>query len=214
MASADRNPSGAAEQGGVSLLRNDAGAELLRRRVERPARIGLLVLGTLGAVTTAAGLALWLTDRSLLGLAFAAFGLVLVALGGLQLLFLRRDREHWPDQVLLWDGGVELVLHNGEVRGVSWDDPELALNLVSRRAPAPAEREYLLVWMSEGKIPSAELSPEGFLALRRAAEGQLLQVTEPRPSRRPDGLQWVEIRASPSGRPAAPGTGSGEPATP
>ena len=214
MASSTTGASVAPEPGGTSLVRSDAGAELLRRRVERPALVGQYVLGTLGAVTAAAGVALFLTDRSPLGHALAAFGAVLVVLGALQHLLIRRDRAHWPDQVLLWDGGVELVLHNGEVRGLSWDDPELALDLVSRRAPAPADREYLLVWMSEGRIPSAELSLEGFEQLRRAAEGQHLLVTQPNPSRRPDGLQIIEIRPGAAGRPVPPPTGAGEPSAP
>lgn len=214
MASSTTGANVAPEPGGTSLVRSDSGAELLRRRVERPALVGQYVLGTLGAVTAAAGVALFLTDRSPLGLALAAFGAVLVVLGALQHLLIRRDRAHWPDQVLLWDGGVELVLHNGEVRGLSWDDPDLALDLVSRRAPAPADREYLLVWMSEGRIPSAELSLDGFEQLRRAAEGQHLMVTQPNPSRRPDGLQIIEIRPGAAGRPVPPPAGAGEPSAP
>jgi hypothetical protein len=202
------------ETEGASLVRDDAGAALLRRRIDRPSLIGQYVLETLGAVTAVAGVALYLTDRSPLGLALGAFGGVLVVLGVLQHLIIRRDRANWPDQVLLWDGGVELVLHNGEIRGISWDDPDLAINLVSRKAPAPADREYLLVWMSEGKIPSAELSAEGFTRLRRAAEARHLLVTEPNPSRRPDGFQMVEIRPGAAGRPASAPTRAGEPSAP
>jgi hypothetical protein len=195
---------------GVPLVRTDAGAELLRRRIERPALLGQYLLATLGAVTAAAGVALWITNRSSLGLALGAFGAVLIVLGALQYMILRRDRAHWPDQAMLWEGGVELVLHNGEVRGVSWSDPDLALNLISRRAPPPADREYLLIWMSEGKIPSAELSAEGFARLRKAAEAAQLLVTEPHRSRRPDALQWVEIRPGAAGRPMPATAPSGE----
>ena len=212
--SAGTEPAAAAEEAGVSLVRRDAGADLLRRRIERPALLGQYILGTLGAVTAAAGVALWLTDRSSLGLAMGAFGAVLVVLGVVQALILRRDRVHWPDEVLLWEGGVELVLHNGDVRGVSWSDSDLALNLVARRAPPPAEREYLLVWMSEGKIPSAELSAEGFDRLRRAAEAARLLVTEPHPARRPDGTRWVELRPGAAGRPMSKNPASGEPVAP
>lgn len=214
MPSAGASVSGATETGGTPLHRSDPGAELLRRRIERPARLGQYVLATLGAVTAAAGATLWFTDRSPLGLAFTAFGLVLAALGGLQFLLLRRDREHWPDQVVLWDRGVELILHNGEVRGAGWDDPDLALNLIARAAPEPAGREYLLVWMAEGKIPSAELTADGFDHLRRAAEREHLLVTEPHPLRRPGGLQWVEIRASTAGRPVDRASRSGEATAP
>jgi len=204
--------SGAAtgEEKGVSLVRKDEGATFLRRRIERPALLGQYILETLGAVTAGAGVALWLTDRSSLGLAMGAFGAVLVALGVVQFLILRRDRAHWPDEVVLWEGGVELMLHNGDVRGASWTDPDLALNLISRRAPATADREYLLVWMSEGKIPSAELSADGFERLRRAAESEHLLVTEPRPSRHADGPKWIEIRPGAAGRPMGPTAASGE----
>jgi len=199
---------------GTSLVRRDAGAEWLRRRIERPSLLGQYVLMTLGAVTLVAGTGLYITDGSPLGLALGAFGAVLVALGLLQHLIIRRDRANWPDEVLLWDGGVELVLHNGEVRGLSWDDPDLALDLVSRRAPAPAEREYLLVWMAEGKIPSAELSAEGFDRLRDTAVRHHLLVRQPRVSRRPDGLQLFEIRPGAAGRPVVAPTRAGEPSSP
>jgi hypothetical protein len=202
------------EPEGTSLVRQGDEAELLRRRIERPALIGQYVLETLGAVTAVAGLGLFLTDRSPLGLALGAFGGVLIVLGVLQHLIIRRDRANWPDQVLLWEGGLELVLHNGEVRGISWDDPDLSINLVSRRAPAPADREYLLVWMAEGKIPSAELSSDGFTQLRRAAEGRHLLVTESRASRRANALQLVEIRPGAAGRPMSPRTHAGEPTSP
>ncbi len=204
----------APEPGSTSLLRDGAAAVALRRRVERPALVGQYVLGTLGAVTAAAGVALYLTDGSPLGFAFGAFGAVLAALGVVQHLLIRRDRVHWPDQVLLWNGGVELVLHNGEVRGLSWDDPDLALDLVAQRAPPPAGREYLLVWMAEGRIPSAELSSEGYDRLRRAAEGQHLLVTQPNPPRRPDGREIIEIRPGAAGRPVSSPRRAGEPSAP
>jgi hypothetical protein len=214
VASSAAHPTVPLEPEGTSLVRGDAGAELLRRRVERPALLGQYVLETLGAVTAAAGVGLYLTDRSPLGLALGAFGAVLVVLGVLQHLIIRRDRSNWPDQVVLWDDGVELVLHNGEVRGISWDDPELAIDLVSRRAPPPADREYLLVWMAEGKIPSAELSAEGFDRLRRAAVDHHLLVSQPNPSRRPDGLQLFEIRPGAPGRSVSRPSRAGEPSSP
>jgi hypothetical protein len=201
------------ESEGISLVREDAAAASLRRRLERPARLGLYVLATPGAVTAAAGTALWLSSSSLLGVALATFGGVLVALGIAQLYLLRRDLEHWPDGALLWEEGVELVLHNGEVRGASWTDPDLALNLVARRAPLPADREYLLLWMSEGRIPSVELSEEGFARLRQAAVTHELTVTEHRRGRVSDGTQWIEIRSSMAAQLAAPrGRSSDQPA--
>ncbi|MCI4339596.1 MAG: hypothetical protein L3J68_04615 [Thermoplasmata archaeon] len=182
-----------AEEGGVSLIRDDEATALLRRRLERPARLGLYVLALPGAVAEAAGIALFLTSPSLLGVAVALFGGVLIVLGVVQFLLLQSDLAHWPDRVFLWEGGIELVLHNGEVRGVAWTDPDLALGLVARRAPPPAGREFLLVWMSEGRIPSIELSAEGFTRLRKAAEDHRLAVTEQRRGRASDGAQWIEI---------------------
>jgi hypothetical protein len=196
--------------GGVSLTRTDEGGAYLRRRIERPAIYGRSVLAGLGSVAVGAGAGLFFIDHSALGIALVTFGVVLDLLAGVQHRFLQRDRAHWPDQVMLWDGGVELVLHNGDVRGVSWTDPDLALNLISRRAPPPAEREYLLVWMSEGAIPSAELSEEGFARLRHAAESQLLAVTEPHRSRRPGATVWVEIRPGAASRPTPLKAAAGE----
>src|SRR5208283_985186 len=117
------------------------------------------------------------------GLALGIFGTVLIVLGLIQHLLLRRDLQHWPDQVVLREDGVELFLRNGEVRGLSWADSDLALNLVSRKAPPPVHREYLLVWMSDPKIPSIELSADGYSRLKSAAETQRLVVTVNRPGR-------------------------------
>jgi hypothetical protein len=198
------------EGNAVSLLREDAATGPLRQRLERPARIGMYALAVFGAVTGAAGAGLWLTNSSVLGVALAIFGTVLILLGVVQYRLLRRDVEHWPDRALLWEGGVELVLHNGEVRGVSWTDSDLALDLVARHAPPPVDREFLLVWMSEGRIPSVELSSEGFALLRQAAANQQLAIQEHRKGRDKDGTQWIEIRPNAAGRLAASHAGSSE----
>jgi hypothetical protein len=102
---------------------------------------------------------------------------------------------------------VELFLRNGEVRGLSWTDSDLALDLVSRKAPAPATREYLLVWMPDPKIPSIELSADGYERLTKAAEAQRLRVTMSRRGRDEGGTQLIEIRPgaqSPYGAPSSP----------
>ncbi|HXW67728.1 MAG TPA: hypothetical protein VEL82_07645 [Thermoplasmata archaeon] len=191
---------------GVLIGRADDAALLLRRRLERPARIGRYGFGFIGGVIAAAGLGLWFTDRALLGLAFAGFGGVLLGLAAVQHVLVRRDEAHWPDQAILWEEGIELVLHNGEVRGVSWDDPDLSLGLIARRAPRPAAREYLLLWMGDSHVPTVELSAAGFTLVRKAAIARQLLINERRRGREPNGSEWIEIRQSPArGIPAATG---------
>jgi len=181
-----------------ALLRNDEESELLRHRLERPARLGRVGLGVLGATTVGAGVGVWLASESLPGIALLVFGAVLILLGVTQHLLLGRDRAFLPEQVLLWEEGLELVLHNGEVRGLAWSDPKLAFDLVARRAPPPTAREYLLVWMPDAKIPSIELSADGFEALRAAAVARRLVVAERRTGRRARETLWVAIRQSSS----------------
>lgn len=168
-------------------------------------------MGGLGAVTAAGGVAAWVTNGREIGLALGIFGGVLIVLGLIQHLLLRRDLQHWPDQVVLRESGVELFLHNGEVRGLSWTDSDLALNLVSRKASPPANREYLLVWMSDPKIPSAELSADGFERLKQAAEAQRLMVTVNRRGRGEAGTQWMEIRRGTPSQFGAPPSPSNTP---
>jgi hypothetical protein len=203
-------PDPAVQENGISILRGDEPVALLRRRFERPARLGSTVLTLVGAVTAAAGTAFWITSRSLVGVALPIFGSVLIVLGVAQFLLLRRDLEHWPDRAFLWDGGVELVLHNGEVRGVSWDDPDLRLTMVARPAPPPVVREFLLLWMSEGRIPAIELSEEGFTRVRQAAEDRRLNVTEKRRGRAAKITQWIEILPNRYLRPAPPTAASAD----
>jgi len=171
-------------------------------------------MGGLGAVTAAAGVAAWITSALVPGLALGVFWAVLIVLALVQHILLRRDHAHWPDQAVLREDGVELFLRNGEVRGLSWTDSDLALNLISRMAPPPANREYLLVWMADPKIPSIELSADGYERLKQAAEAQRLIVTTSRRGRGEMGTQWTEIRhGAPSfeGAPASPaGTPSHE----
>lgn len=176
------------------MARKGDEATQLYLRLERPARVGRFVMGGLGVVTATAGVAAWITHALLDGLALGIFGTVLIALALIQQLLLRRDHQHWANQVVLREDGVELFLRNGEVRGLSWTDSDLALNLISRKAPSPAGREYLLVWMSDPKIPSIELSAEGYERLKYAAEAQRLIVSVTRRGRSQAGTQWIEIR--------------------
>jgi len=186
------------EEGGISIAREGAGAEFLRRRIERPPRIGLYVLLGLGAMTLGTGAIAWLLAPTSLAIGLGALGTVLMTLGYVQHRLYRRDLAHWPDRAVLWDGGIELVLHNGEVRGVSWTDPDLAIDLVARPAPAPAGREFLLVWMTEGKIPSVEITEDAFDRLRGVAVRHELAVTSRRHGRTGTERETVEIRQSPA----------------
>jgi len=136
------------------------------------------------------------TTGSSLGIALGAFGVVLIVLGVAQHLLFRNDQAHWPDEACLWEDGLELILHNGEVRGASWSDPELALHLVARRAPPPAKREYLLIWLMESRIPPVEISAEGFDQLRKVAVDRGLQMSQTQRGRRSDATQFIEIRQS------------------
>ncbi len=165
--------------------------------------MGLYVLSILGMATAAIGAVLWFLSPSSLALGLAGLGGLLMVLGYVQYRLYRRDLTHWPDQAILWDGGIELVLHNGEVRGVSWSEPDLALDLVARKAPPPAGREFLLVWMSEGKIPSVELTEDGFEKVQRAAVAHELTVLQRRHGRAADARQTVEIRQNEARRLAA-----------
>jgi len=162
--------------------------------MERPGSLGRYVLVLFGAVTASAGVAEWATVGSALGLALGAFGSVLLVLGIVQHHLYRRDQAYWPDQAHLWADGVELVLHNGEVRGATWSDPDLALHMISRRAPPPIEREYLLVWLADSKVPPVELSAQGFDQLRQAAAHHDLEVSQSQRGRRADGVLLIEIR--------------------
>jgi hypothetical protein len=192
---------------GFSLLRNDEAMPVLRKRLERPARMGGIALTLLGVVCAGAGAALWVTGGvrtpTPLALGITLFGILLITLGVVQFRLVRRDAEHWPNRAVLWDGGLELELNNGDVRGASWSDPDLALNLVSRKARAPVNREFLLIWLRDSKVPSIELSAEGFAKVRQTAEDHRLAVKELRAGTRSDAAQWIEIRPNVAAKMAA-----------
>jgi hypothetical protein len=179
---------------GTSLIRTGPEAEFLREWLQRPARLGRYALLCLGGVVLGAGVALFLTNGSILGVAFALFGGVLLALGAVQHVLLRHELTHWPLDALLFEDGIELVLSNGEIRASTWSDPNFSIALVSRRAPAPANREYLLIWMSEGKIPSVELSEAGFDALLQEATARRLDIDERRRGRGDVPSRWIWVK--------------------
>ena len=188
------SPPRSSPEDGISIAREGAAAEALYARMERPARLGRIAMGVLGAVTTAAGIAAWAIHDRLVGLALAAFGGVLIVLALIQHILLRRDDRHWATEVVLRTDGVEIFLRNGDGRGMSWTDSDFALNLVSRAAPAPENREYLLVWMPDPRIPSIELSAEGYDLLKQAVENQRLLVSPHRRGRKESATVWTEIR--------------------
>ena len=168
-------PDGA--EGGVSITRTGDEATQLRHRLERPARVGRVILSLLGAITAGAGIADWISTRLVVGIAIAVFGALLLALGVIQHVLYRRDLQHWPSDVVLWDEGIELLLPNGEVRGASWSDPDIGLQLVSRPAPPPANQEYLLLWLSDSRIPAVELSADGFERISKLAVDRGLRTS-------------------------------------
>ena len=199
--SGDSNPSSRPSDDSekhASIARAGTDAVFLRQRMERPARLGRIILSLFGGVTASAGAAVWVTTRSEPAVGLIVFGGVLAALGVVQHLLYQRDRAHWPDQVYLWTDGLELVLSNGEVRGASWSDPDFALELVARRAPPPAQREFLLMWLPDSRIPPVELSEEGFDMVAKAAVDHELKITHSRRGSRRDSLQLVEIRQNPA----------------
>ena len=202
MAEDGHDPATSAERA-ASIARTGEEGAFLRRRMERPARVGRYVLTFMGAVTASAGIAFWITSGSAVGVAIGAFGMVLIALGVVQHLLHKRDLKHWPTDVLLWDEGIELVLPDGEVRGVTWSEPDLALELVSRRAPLPAKREYLMLWLSDSKIPPVQLSESGYERLAKVAADGGLRISQDRRGARADAVQVIQIRALDFSEPTA-----------
>jgi hypothetical protein len=181
---------------GVSLTRDDADAERLRRRMELPAEVGRYVLVMLGAVIAAAASGLWITRPSVLADGLLVFGALLILLGVVQHLLLKRDRAHWPDQAYLWADGLELVLHNGEIRATSWTDPKLALDIYLRPLRGVPNEEILLVWKSDAHVPPCQLSVEGFERIRETAIAHGLEFAEFRDGNRKRSMRAYEIRSA------------------
>jgi len=190
-----RHPDPPSEALGVSLTRADTDMARLRRRMEMPSDVGRYVLLMLGSIIAAAAAGLLVTHPSLTGEGLLAFGVVLVLLGLAQHVLLKRDRAHWPDQAFLWADGLELVLHNGEIRALSWNDPKLAFDIYLRPLRGFPNDEITLVWRSDAKIPPCQLSLEGFDRIRAAAVEHGLEFSEFRGDNRKHGMRAYEIRA-------------------
>ncbi len=187
---------GPTEDSGFPLLRPAEEANALRRRRERPAEIGQTLLVLLGAVCAGASLALWLTHGSVVALGLLAFGVVLIALGLFQHWLLRRERSHRVDQAHLWESGIELVLHNDEVRAASWTDAALALDVFVRPRRNSEEEDRLLVWRMDPKVPAFDLSKSGLEQLRKTVVEHDLGFTEYRRGRKTRESRAYEIRSS------------------
>lgn len=183
------------EAGGPSILRVDAESERIRRRTEWPARFGRYALTVLGVVAVGAGAALWLTLHSLPSIAFIVFGALMIGLGILFDRLLRRERIHRPEQVHLWDEGVEVVLSNGEIRVATWNDPKFALELYLRPLKGAAGSEVLLAWRMDSRLPLIPITSDGSDRLRQAAEKSGLRCVELNPSHGRRGTRAITIYA-------------------
>jgi hypothetical protein len=200
---------GPVEEHGVSLLRPAEEAAGLRRRRERPAEIGRYLLILLGAVCGAAGAALWVTTPIVLVAgAILGFGLILIALGATLHLVLLRERERWPEETHAWDEGIEILLHDGELRAASWTDPKLALDVFVKQRRHLTDDERLLVWRMGSGIPPCDLSRDGFDRLMQVVVTHDLKLAEFRGGRKGREARAYEIRGRqirPSvGMPVAP----------
>jgi len=186
------------EEAGIPLARSDSDSENLRRRMELPGHVGRYVLVMLGGVILAASAGLWFTHPSAVADALLVFGLVLAVLGVVQHLLLVRGRAHWPDQAFLWSDGLELVLHNGEIRAAPWNDPKFVLDVYCRPVRGVSDDEILLVWKMDARVPPCQLSVVGFDQLRMAATAHGLDVIEFRTGNRRRDMHAYEIRAPPA----------------
>jgi len=184
------------EEHGVSLLDSPEQAADQRRRRERPAEVGRTLLITLGTICAGAGAALWITSRlSIVPAAFLAFGLLLLALGATLHLVLLRDRDRWPEGAHAWDEGIELLLHDGDLRASLWTDPKLALDVFVRPVRRTTGVERLLVWRMGSPVPPCDLSPEGFDRLMQVVVAQDLKLVEYSSGRKGREAKAFEIRA-------------------
>jgi hypothetical protein len=175
---------------GLPLLRVDPETERLRESGQRTATLGRYLLVGLGAVTLGSGVGLVFAHRDVVAFAFLAFGLLLMVLGAVQHLFYLRSRAHWPDQVILFASGIEVLLHNGEIRAAEWTDPDLDLELHVRQARTGEGKDILLVWGMDSKVPPCSLTTEGFERLRTEVIARGLGLRE---TRRGYGRKEVQV---------------------
>lgn len=186
------------EERDFSLLKPAEEVAAQRRRRERPAEIGRYPLIMLGGVCAAAGAALWLTSRvhlSPVGIMLLAFGLTLIALGSALHLFLLRDRDRWPESAHAWDDGIEIILHDQEVKAALWTDPKLALDLFVHRPRNAPDDARILYWKMDPAVPPCDLSQAGFDHLMRIVATRDLRLSEYRSGPKGKEARAFEIRA-------------------
>lgn len=186
------------DERGFSLLKPPEEVAALRHRRERPAELGRYPLLLLGSVGAGAGAAFWLSSKlkvSVVGLALVAFGLTLIALGAALHLVLLRDRDRWPERAHAWDEGIELVLHDQEVKGALWTDPKLALDLFVHRSRDSEDEVRLLYWKMDPGVPPCDLSQAGFDRLMRIVASRDLHLSEYRSGPKGREARAYEIRA-------------------
>jgi hypothetical protein len=180
---------------GESLLRPPEEAAQARRRRERPAHVGRFLLAVLGAVCAAAGVALALSTHVIpIGGALAGFGALLVGLGVALHAVLKRDRARWPEELHVWDEGIELLLHDGELRASAWTDQDLALDVFVRPRHRAGGEERLLVWRGRPPVPPCDLSEQGLARLMRVVVARGLSLSEYRSGSRTREARAYEIR--------------------
>ncbi len=195
MATVESNFSGGPRQdSGMPLLRPAEESEALRRRRERPAEMGRTLLLLLGVICAGASTALWVTDRSVISLGLLAFGSLLVGLGLVEHLLIGRDRKYHVDQALLWATGIELLLHNEEIRAASWTDAKLALDIFVHPRRGNLDEDRILVWRMDSRVPPCDLSEDGLEHLKGAVVTHGLRLREFRGGRKTRESHAYEIR--------------------
>ncbi len=168
---------------GLAILRTGTEVDVWRRRSERTVELGRWVLLGFGALTLGSGAALVLAHRSVAAFVILAFGLLLMALGAVQHFYYRRGQALWPEQMLLFPDGLELVLHNGEIRTAEWDDPELDLEIHERPHWVGSADAVVLRWKMDTRVPPCPITAEGLERIQKEAIRRDLKLEELRAGR-------------------------------
>ncbi len=187
----------ASAEGGFPILRADAETDRSRERFERTSTVGRYGLLGCGAVAAGSGAGLVFAHYDDVAFAILAFGILLLVLGGVQHILYRRGRAHWPNQVLLFDGGAEVMLSNGDVRAIEWDDPKLKLEVQTQSDPANGGESATLFWRMDRSVPPCEITSEGFSRLQVEIVRHELSLHESRRGSRGRETRILEIGPSP-----------------
>jgi hypothetical protein len=191
-----RPPDPTVESIGVPIARHDERGRRLRQHSERLARLSRYALALCGGVTAAAAGADLVLHPAPLAVGLGIFGLALIVLALVQHLLLLLERRRWPDGAFLWPDGIELLLHNGEVRAVEWTDPRLAFDLFRRPVRGDPEGEILLEWKMGEYIPPCPITEDGFHRIQASAVTHGLGMAEFRHGHRKAEVRIFEIRAA------------------